>query len=204
MPSNGRTRKHTSPLALALLLVAGAALPACTGKSMERVDPAADDDLGGTLIDSADVIAATDQAVADLSPVLLASAQNDIVVAPATIKNESIQPFNTSLLTDRLIDGLVRATMPRVTYLAREHIDEVLREREAKREGVYSSKGQKMLLGADYLLTGRINSLTKSDSGDRADYFQLGFRLVDAEDGRIVWSKTFEFKKQGDAGVIYQ
>ena len=60
------------------------------------------------------------------------------------------------------------------------------------------------ILGADYLLTGRINSLSKRYEGDRADYFQLGFTLIDAEDATIVWSNQYEFKKVGDAGVIYQ
>ena len=184
---------------VALLTTAG-----CAGASMERVDPRADDDVGGTLIDSADVIAATEAAADDLSKVLLASSRNDIVIAFATIKNESIQPFNTALLNDRMRDSVFNQTAPRVKFLAREQIDEILREREGKRTGVYSGKEQKSLLGADYLLTGRINSLSKRYEGDRADYFQLNFQLVDAEDSTIVWSKGYEFKKVGDAGVIYQ
>lgn len=179
-------------------------LTGCAGASMERVDPRADDDVGGTLIDSADVIAATEAASEDLSKVLLASSRNDMVIAFATIKNESIQPFNTALLSDRMRDSVFNRTAPRVKFLAREQIDEVLREREGKRTGVFSGKEQKALLGADYLLTGRINSLSKRYEGDRADYFQLNFQLVDAEDSTIAWSKAYEFKKVGDAGVIYQ
>jgi TolB-like protein len=179
-------------------------LTACAGASMERVDPRGDDEVGGTLIDSADVIAATEAASEDLAGVLLASSRNDLVLAFATIKNESIQPFNTALLTDRMRNTLVRRTSPRVKYLAREQIDEILREREGKRTGVYAGKELKSLLGADYLLTGRINSLSKRYEGDRADYFQLNFQLVDAEDSTIVWTDAYEFKKVGDAGVIYQ
>ena len=191
------------PLALAGCL-ALFALGACSGASMERVDPRGDDDVGGTLIDSADVIAATEAATEDLAKVLLASSRSDLVVAFSTIKNESIQPFNTALLTDRMRNTLVRRTSPRVKYLAREQIDEILREREGKRTGVYAGKEQKALLGADFLLTGRINSLSKRYEGDRADYFQLNFQLVDSEDSTIVWTDSYEFKKVGDAGVIYQ
>jgi len=199
-----RSRNDTLARSLAPLALAALALTACTGASSTRVDPAADDDLGGTLIDSADVIASTDQAAADMAEVLLASSKSEIVVAPATIKNESVQPFNTGMLTTRMITKLVRTTAPRVTYLAREHIDEVLREREGKRSGVYSSKGDKALLGADYLLTGTITSLSKRYEGDRSDYFQLSFVLVDAESSAIVWADEYSFKKVGDAGVIYQ
>ena len=115
-----------------------------------------------------------------------------------------MEPINTAVFTDRIRDSLVRATSGRVKYLAREHIDAVLREREGKREGVLVGKGLKSLLGADYLLTGRINSVSKRFEGDRSDYFQIGFTLVDAEDSTIVWTMGFEFKKVGDAGVIYQ
>jgi PBP1b-binding outer membrane lipoprotein LpoB len=195
------TLKFTAVLALSLAAFAAAG---CAGHSMKRVNPSADDDVGGTGIDSADVIAATDKAAAELGPALLQMSQSDVVVAPSTIKNESIQPFNTGMLTDRMVDDLVRRCGARVRFLAREHIDEVVKERDAKRQGVYSPTEQKALLGANYLLTGRITSLSKRADGDRADYFVLSFRLVDAESGVISWSNQYEFKKVGDAGVIYQ
>jgi hypothetical protein len=83
-------------------------------------------------------------------------------------------------------------------------VDEVLKEREGKRTGVYAPTEQKALLGAHYLLTGRITSLSKRADGDRADYFVLAFKLVDAEDSHLAWTNNYEFKKVGDAGVIYQ
>lgn len=199
MPSPKLTALFTALVAASLVFGAG-----CTGKSMKRVDPKADDDVGGTGIDSADLIAATDQAAIELKGVLLSFPGDNLVIAPSTIKNESSQPFNTALMTDRLVDKLVSATAPRVSFLAREHLDAVLAEREAKRKGVYSPTEEKALPGANYLLTGRINSLGKRGDGKRADYFQLGLRLVDAESSRIVWTKGFEFKKTGDSGVIYQ
>jgi len=199
------TKQVTRAAFLVAMAAATFVTAGCAGASMQRVDPSSDDDVGGTLIDSADVIAATDAAADDLIAALAASPIGDgITVVASPIKNESIQPFNTSLLSDRIRDRLVNSTTPRVKYLAREHIEEVLAEREGKREGVYAGKELKALLGADYLLTGRINSLSKRHEGDRADYFQLNFQLVDAEDSTIVWSNAYEFKKVGDAGVIYQ
>ena len=190
-------------LTAVLVLTASAFLAGC-GHSMERVNPSADDDVGGTLIDSADVIAATDKAAAELGDALLQAKEGNIIVAPASIKNESVQPFNTGMLHDRMIDDLVRKCGARVTFLAREHVDEVIKEREAKRSGVYAPTEQKNVLGAHYLLTGRITSLSKRADGDRADYFVLAFRLVDAEDSHIAWTNNYEFKKVGDSGVIYQ
>jgi len=199
-----RIRRKTTHRNLAAVLVAGLLLAACGGATAVRVDPSQDDNLGGTMIDSADVIAATDRAAADAAGALLASTRNDIIVAPSTIKNESAQPMNTAMLTDRMVNYLLKETGPRVKYLAREHIDEVLREREGKRSGVYSGADRKALLGADYLLTGRITSLSKRYEGERADYFVLTFSLVDAETSTLVWRDQYEFKKVGDSGVIYQ
>jgi hypothetical protein len=191
-------------LTAVLVLSAAAAAVAGCGHSMERVNPSADDDVGGTLIDSADVIAATDKAADELADALLQTKEGDLIVAPASIKNESVQPFNTGMLHDRMIDHLVRKCGARVRFLARDAVDEVLKEREGKRTGVYAPTEQKALLGAHYLLTGRITSLSKRADGDRADYFVLAFKLVDAEDSHLAWTNNYEFKKVGDAGVIYQ
>ena len=194
----------TSKLTAVLALCVAALAAGCAGHSMERVNPSADDEVGGTGIDSADVIAATDRAALDLGPALLKSTQNDLVVAPSTILNESIQPFNTGMLTDRMVDKLVHDCGARVKFLAREQLDAVMKERDAKSAGVYTKTPEKALLGAHYLLTGRITSLSKRVEGDRADYFVMSFRLVDAADSHVVWSNQYEFKKVGDSGVIYQ
>lgn len=194
----------TRAFGLASLVLAGAAAAGCTGASMRRVDPNVDDDLGGTMIDSADITTITDRAAADLATKLLQSPRNDLIVSYAPMKNESVQPMNTALITDRLIDSLVNSTSPRVKYRATEHLDEVIKEREAKRTGVYSSTEKKDIVGVNFLLTGRIVSLSKKYEGDRADYFQIQLRLVDAESGVVEWSNRYEFKKQGDSGVIYQ
>ena len=156
------------------------------------------------MIDSADVTGIADRAAADLAAELMKSPRNDMIVSYGSIKNESIQPFNTANFTDRMIDLLVHATAPRVKYRATEHLDDVIKERDAKRTGVFASTEKKNIVGANFLLSGRIVSLSKKYEGDRADYFQISFRLVDAEDGTIAWTNHYDFKKQGDSGVIYQ
>jgi hypothetical protein len=188
----------------AVAMTAGACASGPHRPTMRRVDPRADDDLGGTLIDSADVIAITDRAAHSLSQTLLQMPRNDIVISYAPIKNESIQPFNTAMLTDRMRDAVARETGARVRFRATEQLDEIRKERDAKRAGEYSGGSRGPIAGADYLLTGRITSLSKRYEGDRADYFLLAFELVDAESGLGAWSNRYEFKKEGGAGVIYR
>jgi curli biogenesis system outer membrane secretion channel CsgG len=193
--------KFSALLALSLAAFAAAG---CGGHSMKRVNAGSDDDVGGTGIDSADVIAFTDKAAPALANALLASPKNDIVVAFPPIKNETSQPMNTAVVSDRLRGALVKQCGARVRFLAREQLDQIMKEREAKDKGVYSSTEKKALLGADYFLTGRFTSVSKRADGDRADYFHLMLDLVDTEDSHVAWTDSFEFKKVGDAGVIYQ
>jgi curli biogenesis system outer membrane secretion channel CsgG len=112
--------------------------------------------------------------------------------------------MNTAVVSDRLRSALIKQCGARVRFLAREQLDEVMKEREAKDKGVYSPTEKKALLGADYFLTGRFTSVSKRADGDRADYFHLMLDLVDTEDSHVAWTDSFEFKKVGDAGVIYQ
>jgi len=195
------TIRTTAALALTLAACFAAG---CGGYSSKRVNPSADDDVGGTGIDSADVIAFTDKAAPALAQALLASPKNDIVVAFPPIKNETVQPMNTAIFSDRLRGALVKQCGARVRFLAREQMDEIMKEREAKEKGVYSKTESKALLGADFLLTGRFTSLSKRAGGDRADYFLLSLDLVDAADSHVAWTDSYQFKKVGDAGVIYQ
>lgn len=190
--------------AAALVLVLGLSSAACSGASMRRLDPMKDDDVGGTMIDSLDVESITAQAAAEIAPKLLASPRNDLIVHFPAIKNESRQQINTALFSDPIRDRVLAATSPRVKFLAREQLDEIEKEREAKRAGVFSGAERKQLLGATHLLTGRIKSLSKTYESETADYFQISLQLVDAEDSSIIWTNTWTFKKQGDAGVIYQ
>jgi penicillin-binding protein activator len=191
-------------LAVVAVAVAAALAGGCAGKRMQRLDPRADDNLGGTMIDSADIIATTDRAAAEISKQLLVSPRNDLVVYFPSMKNESVQPINTALLSNRVRDIVLRDTAPRVRFVAREHMDEVMKEREGKRSGAVSGEERKALLGATHHLTGRILSSSKRSEGDRADYFQMNFVLVDAESSELLWSQSYEFKKAGEAGVIYQ
>lgn len=197
------TSRRNAAVAVVVALAA-AASAGCAGKRMQRLDPRADDTLGGTMIDSADVIATTERAAAEISKQLLASPRSDVVVYFPPMKNESPQPINTALLSNRVRDLVLRDTSPRVRFVAREHMDEVMKEREGKRSGAVSGEERKALLGASHHLTGRILSLSKRSEGDRADYFQLNFVLLDAESSELLWSQSYEFKKAGEAGVIYQ
>jgi len=60
--------------------------------------------------------------------------------------------------------------------------------------------------GADYRLTGRINTLDRVEpsTGERARYTQIVFEMIDLQKGYLVWSGIYEFQKSGQDDVIYQ
>ena len=58
--------------------------------------------------------------------------------------------------------------------------------------------------GADYILGGEIQALSKSDFKYRSDYVVLSFTLIDAETREVVWVGSFEMKKLGKMGVLYR
>ena len=62
----------------------------------------------------------------------------------------------------------------------------------------------KAMAGADYFLEGEIQSLSASTSEAQSDYVVIRFQLTDAETGIVGWSSSFQMKKEGSWGVMYQ
>ena len=79
-----------------------------------------------------------------------------------------------------------------------------LRERGIKRSGMVSSSKDAQLLGVDFFLTGDISGISKAGGGRASDYMLLSFQLIDAETSEIIWEDSYEVKKTGEMGVVYQ
>ena len=73
--------------------------------------------------------------------------------------------------------------------------------REMKRRGEVSTAGQKMLLGADFFLTGTLSSIDKMMNGKRSTFTSYSFRLTDAESSAIIWEDEYDVKKVGKSGM---
>lgn len=167
---------------------------------------------GGVGIEGNDIVSMTDQMMRDmLANHLFAAAASAprVIVDSAYFVNEGSTPINKNLITDRLRVELSRAAAGRMLFVGRENIRAVESEKELKRQGVVDSgtlPNSSSTAGADYRLTGRINTLDKIDarSGARARYNQIVFEMVDLDKGYIVWSGLYEFQKSGQDDIIYQ
>jgi penicillin-binding protein activator len=81
------------------------------------------------------------------------------------------------------------------------------REREQKRAGQVTASSDPMLQefkGADYFLTGKLQSLTTKTAAGTSDYVLYTFQLIDARTSAIVWADSADVKKQGLEDAAYR
>ena len=57
---------------------------------------------------------------------------------------------------------------------------------------------------ADFLLQGELRSLSASSNTAQSDYVLFRFQLTDLASSVVVWSSSYEMKKEGSWGVVYQ
>ena len=110
------------------------------------------------------------------------------------------QDILTTLITDKLVSNAAG----KVAMLDRALVEEIQAERDAKRAGNVDAQGFKAMAGADFFLTGEVRGLSASTDEAQSDYVVIRFQLTDAESGIVTWSSSYEMKKEGSWGVMYQ
>ena len=60
------------------------------------------------------------------------------------------------------------------------------------------------MAGADFFLEGEVRSISASNADAQSDYVVIRFQMTDAETGIVGWSNSYEMKKEGSWGVMYQ
>jgi PBP1b-binding outer membrane lipoprotein LpoB len=195
--------KHLSLAALLAL-----SLQACGSSKTKRVDIGDDDEIMGTGIESADV-----ESMAQLARVLLGRpeltgpyVEKIPTVAISPVVNNTRFDFDGELFVRRIRQQLVEHAQGRIRFVTRDELDEMVidRERAEKREGERTATKLTTKTGADYYLTGTASGISKVGRGLESDAIWVDFRLLDAENGELVWEKGYATKKVGKAGVIYR
>lgn len=192
------------PALLAVVLL----VAACGSTKTRRVDIADDDPIMGTGIESADV-----EAMAQLAKDLLANpeltgpqVEGVPTVAIWPVENNTRFDFDGELFVRRLRQQLVEHAQGRIRFVTRNEMDEAIveRERTEKREGERTASKLVTKTGADFWLTGTASAISKAGRGMESDAIWIDYRLVDAENGELLWEKGYATKKVGKAGVIYR
>jgi hypothetical protein len=128
-----------------------------------------------------------------------------IVLDP--VVNETRFPINKDIFLSRIRGELVKKSGGKVTFLARERMAALERERNLKREGAVTSSSDPTVQefkGADYFLTGELKGLSTRTAAGTSDYILYDFHLIDARTSAIVWEDNAEIKKQGLEDAAYR
>lgn len=189
-------------------MLAGALMAAGCGiktKKTTYVDPDSYGAVEGTGIEARDVRAVAQQMARDL---LASPAVTNFAGAPRIavipVKNRSRFLIDQDIFTTLITDLLIQNAAGKLAILNREIVDQILREREMKREGQVDSSQLKAMAGADFFLEGEVRSLSASTADAQSDYVVIRFQMTDAETGIVSWSNSYEMKKEGSWGVMYQ
>lgn len=164
--------------------------------------------VAGTGVESQDLVAVTDKMVQSILAIPeIANAQGTPRVVLDPVVNDTRFPINKEIFLTRIQAMLNSKAAGKVRFLARDRMNTLQREQELKRTGQVTANSDPNLVefkGADYFLTGKLQSLTTRTQAGVSDYVLYTFELIDARSSDIVWQDLAEIKKQGLEDAAYR
>ncbi|HEX6930168.1 MAG TPA: penicillin-binding protein activator LpoB [Gammaproteobacteria bacterium] len=187
------------------ILSAVAGLAACASTQVERIDPDSTTDLSGHWNDT-DSRLVSEEMIADmLSRPWIEHHRleegNRPAVIVGDIRNLSHEHINTRTFINDIERALINSG--RVDFVANRTERESVREERADQD-VHASESTRNAmgreLGADYMLSGNINSIIDAEDNRRVVYYQVDLELISMADNRKVWIGQKEIKKDISRG----
>lgn len=164
--------------------------------------------VAGTGIEAQDLVTVTDRMARSILGIpQIARAQNPPSVVLEPVVNNTRFPINKDIFLTRIRTQLNSKSAGQVSFLDREMMKTLQRERELKRSGQVTASADPNVVefgGADYFLTGKLDGMTTRTTAGTSDYVLYSFRLTDARTSRIVWEDSAEIKKQGLEDAAYR
>ncbi len=164
--------------------------------------------VAGTGIESQDLVSVTDKMARSILGIpQIARAQTPPSVVLDPVVNNTRFPINKDIFLTRLRTQLNSKAAGQVSFIDRELMKSLERERDLKRNGQVTASADPNVVefaGADYFLTGKLDGMTTKTSAGMSDYVLYSFRLTDARTSRIVWEDVAEIKKQGLEDAAYR
>jgi penicillin-binding protein activator len=199
-------------LSASLALLAGCATSAGVhqpaGRPVTEMRPDERGFVTGTGIESQDLVNVTDKmarSVLGIPEIARAQAKPFIVLEPVT--NNTRFPINKDIFLTRIRTQLNSKAAGHVSFLDREMMKTLERERALKQSGQVTASADPNVVefrGADYFLTGKLDGMTARTSAGTSDYVLYSFRLTNARTSEIVWEDSAEIKKQGLEDAAYR
>ena len=164
--------------------------------------------VAGTGIESQDLVMVTDKMARSILAIpQIANAQGTPRIVLDPVVNESRFPINKDIFLTRIEGQLSTKAMGKVSFLARDRMAALERERELKRSGQVTASADPVPVefkGADFFLTGKLQSLTTRTGAGTSDYVLYTFELIDARTSEKIWMDQAEIKKQGLEDAAYR
>jgi PBP1b-binding outer membrane lipoprotein LpoB len=164
--------------------------------------------VAGTGVESQDLVAVTDKMARSILGVSqIANAQGVPCVVLDPVKNETRFPINKDIFLTRIRTELNRHAAGKVSFLARDRMEALEKERALKQSGQVTASANPNAVefkGADFFLTGTLQGMSTRTSNGTSDYILYAFQLIDARTSVIVWEDSAEIKKQGLEDAAYR
>jgi penicillin-binding protein activator len=164
--------------------------------------------VAGTGVESQDLVSVADKmarSILNIPEISKAQTTPRVVVLP--VVNETRFPISKDIFNDKIRIELNRQANGRIRFLARDTMQTLEQEREAKRAGALTAtsdpKAQEFK-GADYFLKGKLQGMSTRTTSGTSDYVLYSFQLVDARTSEIVWEDAADMKKQGLEDAAYR
>lgn len=179
-----------------------------SGVPVTRMNPDERGFVAGTGIEPQDLVVVTDQMARSILAVpQIANAARPPRIVLEPVVNNTRFPINRDVFNTRLRAELNQKSLGKVTFLARDRMAALDRERNLKRAGEVTSTtdpGVQEFLGADYFLTGELQGMSTRTRAGTSDYVLYAFQLIDVRTSAIVWEDSAEIKKQGLEDAAYR
>lgn len=183
------------------VVVASTLVGCAAGPKVRRMDVNEVADVSGRWNDTDSRLVAEELIQDCLSRPWLASAlQRRPSAAPTVIvqgvRNMSMEHINTGTFVEDLQRSLINSG--RVAFVASAEEREGLRYERADQDVNASDATRKahgQETGADYALSGVMNSMLDRDGGEAVVFYQVNLKLLDLQSNQIVWNGQKKIKK---------
>ncbi len=184
------------------LLVGLLVLPflfACATK-VRRIDSAEVKDVSGRWNDTDSQAVATEMINDCLNSgwyaKTVAKLGKEPVVIVGTVKNESMEHLNTATFVEEMQRALINSG--KVDFVASRDERGELRQERLEQDEFASEETRKAFgreVGADFMLSGVLNSIIDSQSNKAVVFYQVNMKLINIETNQIVWNGEKKIKK---------
>ena len=117
-------------------------------------------------------------------------------VIVGSVTNDSMEHINTNAFVEEIQRALINSG--KVTFVASADERGEVRQERLEQDEFASEETRKAFgreVGADYMLSGVLNSIVDSQSKEAVVFYQVNMKLIDIETNQIVWNGQKQIKK---------